>query len=192
LKGSPVGKLTVSGMGIEESEILIDGKVACPTGPCLKSVPEGSHEISVRRSGYKSYSRRIVITPKTETTIKVQQAPKPGRGDAVVAYVLTAAFGGGGIYLGTQAKNLKADLQNEINAGNPPVDNNDPRFLRGKIYAISADGCFAIAGITFLTAVYYTFRDKGPPTRAQIDVHAFALQPQIGPTYAGLGMEARF
>jgi len=192
LKGSPVGKLTVSGMGIEESEILIDGKVACPTGPCLKSVPEGSHEVMVRRSGYKSYSRKIVITPKTETTIKVQQAQKPGRGDAVVAYVLTAAFAGGGIYLGSQSKTIKEDLQKEIDAGMPPVDNNDPRFLRGKIYAIAADGCFAIAGITLLTAVYYTLRDKGPPTRAQIDVHAFAVKPQIGPTYAGLGWEGRF
>ncbi|HEY5926118.1 MAG TPA: PEGA domain-containing protein [Kofleriaceae bacterium] len=192
LKGSPVGKLVVSGMGIEESEVLIDGKVVCPQGPCLRSVPEGSHEITVRRSGYKTYSRKIVITPKTETTIRVQAAPKPGRTDAVVAYVLTAAFAGGGIYLGTQAKGLKTDLQSEIDAGSPPVDNNDPRFLRGKIYAIAADGCFAIAGVTLLTALYYTFRDKGPASRASIDVHAIAVQPQIGPTYAGLGMEARF
>ncbi|HEY5944324.1 MAG TPA: PEGA domain-containing protein [Kofleriaceae bacterium] len=192
LKGSPVGKLTVSGMGIEESQVLIDGQVACPTGPCLKSVPEGSHEITVKRSGYKTYSRKIVITPKTETTVKVQQAPKPGRGDAVVAYVLTAAFGGGAIYLGTQSKNIKSELQKDIDAGMPPVDNNDPRFLRGKVYAIAADGCFAIAGITFLTAIYYTLRDKGPPTRAQIDVHALALQPQVGATYAGLGLGGSF
>jgi hypothetical protein len=192
LKGSPVGKLTVSGMGIDESKVLVDGKVVCPTGPCLTSVPEGSHEITVKRDGYKTYSRRITITAKTETTIKVQQAQKPGRGDAIVAYVLTAAFGGGGIYLGMQAKNLKTELQDDIAKGMPPVDNNDPRFLRGKIYSIAADGCFAVAGITLLTAVYYTFRDKGPPTRASIDVHTLALQPQIGPTYAGLGMEARW
>ena len=101
-------------------------------------------------------------------------------------------FGGGGIYLGTQAKNLKSELQDDIGAGMPPIDNNDPRFLRGKIYSIAADGCFAIAGVTLLTAVYYTFRDKGPPSRASIDVHTLALQPQIGPTYAGLGMEARW
>jgi len=192
LKGSPVGKLAVSGMGIEDSKVYVDGKIACQTGPCFVSVPEGGHDIAVKRDGYKTYSRRIVITPKTETAIKVQQAPKPSRTDAVVAYVLTAAFAGGGVYLGTQAKNLKSDLQNEIDAGNPPVDNNDPRFLKGKIYAIAADGCFAIAGITFLTAVYYTFRDKGPPTRALIDVRALAVRPHVGPTYAGLGMEASF
>jgi hypothetical protein len=192
LKGSPVGRLVVAGMGIDDSEILLDGNVLCPTGPCVKMVPEGSHEITVRRDGYKTYSKRLVITPKTETTIKVQQIQKPGRGDAIVAYVITALFGGGGIYLGTQAKSLKEDLQKEIDAGMPPVDNHDPRFTRGKIYAIAADGCFAIAGVTLLTAIYYTFRDKGPPSRASIDVHTLALQPQLGPSYAGLGMEARF
>jgi hypothetical protein len=192
LKGSPVGKLTVTGMGIDESKIYVDGKVLCEQGPCLKSVTEGSHEITIKRDGYKTYSKRIVITPKTETTVKVQQAQKPGRGDAIVAYVLTAAFGGAAIYLGTQSENIKTELQDEIAAGMPPVDNNDPRFTRGKIYAIAADGAFAIAGVTLLTAIYYTFRDKGPPTRAQIDVRALALQPQIGPTYAGVGMEARW
>ncbi len=192
LKGSPVGRLTVGGIGIEESQVLVDGKVVCPQGPCLTNVPEGSHEITVRRDGYKEYSKRIVITPKTETSIKVQQQPKPGRGDAIVAYVVAAAFGGGGIYLGTQAKNLKADLESEIAAGDPPVDNNDPRFLRGKIYAIAADGAFAVAGVSLLFAVYYTFRDKGPPTRALIDVKSMALQPQVGPTYAGLGLGGSF
>jgi hypothetical protein len=192
LKGSPVGKLTVTGMGIEDSRISIDGQTACEPGPCLKNVPEGPHTITVSRDGFKTYSRRIVIAPKTETTIKVQQAEKPGRGDAITAYVVAAIFGGAGIYAGTQANSIRDDLETDIDAGMPPVDNNDPRFLKGKIYAIAADGCFAIGGIALLTAVYYTFRDKGPPSRASIDVRALALTPQLGPTYAGLGMEANF
>lgn len=192
LKGSPIGKLAVTGMGIEDSRISVDGKVACDPGPCLKNVPEGSHVVEVTREGYKPYRRRLVIAPKTETTIKVQQAPKPGRGDAIAAYVVAGLFGGAGIYLGTQSKSIKEELQTDINAGMPPVDNNDPRFLRGKVFAIAADGCFAIGGIALLTAVYYTFRDKGPPTRASIDVRALAVRPQVGPTYAGLGMEANF
>lgn len=192
LAGSPVGKLTVTGMGIEDSQVLVDGKVVCPTGPCLTSVPEGSRVIEVRRDGYKPYRKRIQITAKTETTIKVQQAPTPGRGDAIVAYVFAGIFGGAAAYLGTQSKNIKDELSAEIAAGMPPVDNNDSRFLKGKIYAISADACFAVGGIALLTAVYYTFRDKGPPTRASIDVRTLALTPQIGPTFAGLGMEARW
>jgi len=192
LKGTPVGKLVVSGMGIEDSQILIDGAVACESGPCIKNLPEGGHDVEVKRDGYKTYSRRITVRAKTETSVKVQQAKAPGRSDAVVAYVIAAIFGGGGIYLGLQAKNLKTDLQADIDAGMPPVDNNDPRFLRGKIYSIAADGCFAIGGIALATAIWYTFRDKGPPTRAQIDVHTFAVMPQLGPTYAGVGMETRW
>ncbi len=191
LSGSPVGKLTVGGIGIEDSKILLDGEVLCEQGPCLKSVQQGSHVVEVRREGFKTYKRRIQIVAKTETTIKVQQAPSPGRGDAIVAYVFAGIFGGAGAYLGTQSNKLRDELRADI-SGSPPIDNNDPRFLRGKIFAISADACFAFGGIAFLTAVYYTFRDKGPPTRAQIDVRALALTPQFNSTFAGIGMEGRF
>jgi hypothetical protein len=191
LSGSPVGKLTVGGIGIEDSRILIDGQVLCEQGPCLKSVPEGSHVIEVSRDGFKTYKRRIQITAKTETTIKVTQAPAPGRGDAIVAYVFAGIFGGAAAYLGTRANTLHDDLKADISSS-PPIDNNDPRFLRGKIFAISADACFAFGGIALLTAVYYTFRDKGPPTTAQIDVRTLALTPQFNSNFAGIGMEGRF
>ena len=107
---------------------------------------------------------------------------------AIVAGVLALGFGGGGVFLGLQAKNLKSDLQKEIDAGTLPPDSNDPRFTRGKIFAIAADATFAIAGITALTAIYYTFREKGAPSTGLIDVRALALRPEIGPGYAGLGM----
>jgi hypothetical protein len=61
--------------------------------------------------------------------------------------------------------------------------------VKGKIFAIAADVTFAIAGVTALTAIYYTFRDKGQPSTGLIDVRAMALSPQIGPGYAGVGME---
>ena len=40
-----------------------------------------------------------------------------------------------------------------------------------------------------LAAVYYTFRDKGAPSTAQLDVRALALTPAIGREYDGLQME---
>ena len=76
----------------------------------LRSVPQGDHEITVTRPGYKPYSRRITIEAKTETSMKVTLAPTPSRSDAVVAYVIAAVFGGGGIYFGTQANKLHDDL----------------------------------------------------------------------------------
>ncbi len=192
LKGAPVGKINVIGLGIEDSTVYIDGVVACERGPCLKAMQQGDHVVTVTRPGFKSYTRRVTIQAKTEMAIKVGLAPRPSRADAVVAYVLAAGFGAGGIFLGLQANKYRDQLKDGIARGNPPIDSNDPRFTKGKIFAIAADATFVVAGITALTAVYYTFRDKGAPSTALIDVRALALQPQIGPGYAGLGMEAHW
>jgi hypothetical protein len=192
LKGSPLGRLDVVGLGIEDSRIELDGKELCDHGPCIKNVPEGDHTLTVTRSGYKPYTRRITIQQRQETSVKLYQAPEQGHKDAIVAYALTAAFAGVGVWAGLQASGLHDDLQKEIDAGMPPPDSNDPRFLRGKIYSIGADAAFALAGVSAITAIYYTFREKGPPTKAQIDARALALQPEVGAHYAGLGMEVHW
>ena len=192
LKGTPVGKLAVTGMGIEDSTISVDGKVLCERGPCLRSVPEGDHLVSVSRPGFKPYTRKITIEAKTETSVKVALVPTPSRSDAVVAYVLTGVFLGGGIFAGVEANNLHDQLQKEIAAGNPPPASDDPRFLRGKIYAIAADGAFAISAIAAATAIYYTLRDKGPPSTALIDAKSIAVLPEVSSQYAGLGMEVHW
>jgi hypothetical protein len=192
LKGSPLGRLDVIGLGIEDSKIILDGKELCDHGPCIKNVPEGDHTLTVTRPGFKSYTKRITIQQKQETSVKMYQAPEASRTDAIVAYVLTGVFAGAGIYAGLQASSLHDDLNKEIAAGMPPPDSNDPRFLKGKIYSIGADTAFALAGISAITAIYYTVRDKGAPTRAQIDARALALQPEVGAHYAGLGMEVHW
>ncbi len=198
LSGDPVGKLDVRGYGIEDATIYVDGKVLCERGPCLKSVREGSHEVSVRRDGYKAYTRRITIAAKTETTIKVGLAKEPSRSDAVVAYVLAGAFIGGGAYFGLRANSIRDELKKDIEAGTPPVDSGDPRLgwgfslNNGKFNTVVADSLFVIGGVTALTAIYYTFRDKGAPSTALVDVRALALTPSVGPTYAGLNMEVRW
>jgi len=188
LKGSPVGKLNITGLGIEDATISVDGKVLCERGPCLKSLQQGEHTVTVTRQGYKPYSRRLVIQAKTETQVRIALSPTPSRSDAIVAYILAAGFGGGGIVLGLQSNKYDDDLKKEIAAGHPPPDSNDPRFTKGKIFAIAADAAYAVAGVTLLTAVYYTFREKGAPSTGLIDVRALALRPEIGPGYAGLGM----
>jgi hypothetical protein len=96
------------------------------------------------------------------------------------------------VFLGLQANKYRDDLKKEIAAGNPPPDSNDPRVTKGKIFAIAADATFVVAGITALTAVYYTFRDKGAPSTGLVDVRALALVPEIGPGYAGIGMGVRW
>jgi hypothetical protein len=192
LKGSPVGKLDVVGLGIEDSQIIVDGHMLCERGPCLKGLPQGDHDVLVQRPGYKPYHRRITLQAKTHTGIRTTLQPVPSRSDAVVAYVLAVGFGGAGIYLGLQANDLDKQLKDAIAKGDPPPNSNDPRFLRGKIYAIAADSAFAIAGITALTAIYYTFRDKGPPSTGLIEVNALGFSPTVGPDFAGVAMGGHF
>lgn len=192
IKGTPVGKLAVGGSGIEDSTILVDGKVLCERGPCNRSVPQGDHVVSVTREGYKPYERRITIESKTETQIKVTLAPKPSRSDAVVAYVVGGVFLGVGIWAGLEANHIHDDLDKQISANNPPPASNDSRFLKGKLYAIGADAAFAISAVTLGTAIYYTFRDKGAPSTALIDAKSVTLLPEVGPTYAGMGMEVHW
>jgi hypothetical protein len=192
LKGNPVGKLEILGPTTSDETMYVDGKMACERGPCLRDIPEGDHTILVKKPGAKPYSRRVNIQAKTETSIRTNLAPEPGRGDAIAAYVLAGVFGGAGIYLGLQSNHLHDQLKTDIAAGTPPVDDNDPRFFRGKVYAWAADGGFAVGGVFLLTAVYYTFRDKGAPSTGLIDVRALALSPEVGPNYAGLAAGGHF
>jgi hypothetical protein len=198
LNGGPVGKLNINGYGVESAAIYVDGKLLCERGPCLKSVREGSHEVSIRRDGYKSYTRTIQVVAKTETSVKVALAKSPSRTDAIVAYVVAGAFAGGGIYFGLESNKIQDSLKKDIAAGNPPVDNNDPRLgwrfglNNGKFNAVMADSMFAVASVTALVAVYYTFRDKGAPSTALVDVRALSVTPTVGPAYAGLNMEVRW
>ena len=194
LKGAPVGKLNIVGLGIEDATIFVDGKVLCQRGPCLKSVKQGDHIVTVSRDGYKPYTRRVNIQAKTETQIKVGLAKKPGRSDAQSSRTSSRPeFGGGAAYyLGTQSNKIRDEMKSYFANGTPPPDTNDPRLTKGKIYAIAADATMAVAGITAITAIYYTFRDKGAASTGLIDVRALAFEPQIGTNYAGIGMEGHF
>jgi tetratricopeptide (TPR) repeat protein len=189
LKGSPVGYLAVSGAGIENSAVYLDGKVLCKTGPCRMPVTQGKHRVTIKRSGYKPYTRTVTVQPKTEQALKVDLAKKPGRSDAVWAYIFSATFAAGGVFASLQSKSIYDELNDEIAAASPPPDSEDPRFTRGKLWTAGADVAYGLAGITLLTAMYYTFRDKGPASKGALDVRAVALEPHIAPGYAGIGME---
>jgi hypothetical protein len=191
LKGSPLGQLDVVG-NVDEATILLDGKVLCEHGPCIRKVAEGEHKLVVMQSDRKTLTKMVNVQAKTDTTVKVYLAPQPGRSDAVVAYVFTGLFFAGGVYAGLQAQQLHDDLQTAIARASPPVDSNDPRFLRGKLYAIGADACYGMAAIMGLTAIYYTFRDKGSGSTGTTEIHEVSVRPAIGPSYAGLGMEVRW
>src|SRR5207249_469223 len=61
LKGSPLGQLDIVGNGIEDAEIMLDGKVLCARGPCIRKLTEGEHKLEVTRPEHKTYAKTIVI-----------------------------------------------------------------------------------------------------------------------------------
>ncbi|MEZ4364754.1 MAG: PEGA domain-containing protein [Kofleriaceae bacterium] len=196
LEGGAVGYLTVSGDGIQRATVYVDGELACERGPCRKGVRPGSHEVRVTRPGAKPYQRRLEIQENVETTVKVAFAPTPGRGDAIVTYVLSAVLAGGGVGLYLYGSGLQQDIDDETAAGTPPADD-DPRRNRAKYTRYGAYGAWGIAGVTLLTAIYYTFRDKGPPSAARVDNQAVArrgilrdleLRPEAAPGYGGVAL----
>ena len=88
LKGSPLGQLDVVGLGIEDSRHPARRQGAVRARPVPQErAARAITRSTVTRPGYKPYTKRITIQPKPETSVKMHQAPKPGRGDAVVAYV---------------------------------------------------------------------------------------------------------
>jgi hypothetical protein len=167
----------------------MDGRVICKGEPCRHATPPGKHTIAVQRSGYKPYHRTLHMQAGDDMTLSVKLAKDHGRSEAVWAYLFTAAFAGGGAYLSLQARDLYNELEAEINRGAPPPDSDDPRFPRGKLYTLGADVAYGLAGFTLLTAVYYTARDKGPPSKGSLDMLPVTIAPHIAPEYAGIDME---
>ncbi|HUS63754.1 MAG TPA: PEGA domain-containing protein [Kofleriaceae bacterium] len=210
LQGAPVAYLDVRGQDVEKVKIYVDGKVLCERGPCREPVPAGPHTIQVKRGGFKTYTADVDVQSKTQMTLRARLAEEPSRMDAVVMYIVSAAFLGGGIWAGLKANSIEDEIQKDIDAGEPPPDEDDGRFTRGKIYAISADAALGVGGITLLMAVYYTFRDKGAASTGQIEIERLGatsrreraplplvaprvrVEPQLGPDFAGLGMEVRW
>jgi len=191
LTGGEVGYINVRGREVEKIQLYVDGEKVCD-GPCRWPVAEGAHTVKISRSGYKSYSRTVDVRQKTETTIRPDLAAKPSRADAIWAYVFATAFTGGGIYLGMRANDLEDEIAADIAAGNPPPDQEDSRFFRGKLFSIGADAAYTLGAATFMAAIYYTFRDKGRPSTATTDVSSIAITPTITPDYAGFGAEVRW
>lgn len=204
LKGNPVGYLNIRGEGVEKVSVYMDGKVLCARGPCRMPVPQGAHSVTIQRPGFKPYTTSLDMQAKTEVTMRARLAPEPSRTDAIVAYAASAVFLGGGIWAGLKAKSLKDELNEDPGQGGQPPDDDDPRILRGKIYSIAADAALGIGALSLGLAVYYTFRDKGADSTGSTDVRALtagkrpperprvAWEPQVGPGYAGVGMEVRW
>ena len=177
LRGAPVGYLNIRGANLERARVLVDGAVVCEKGPCRTPVREGKHTIVVARSGWKPYRARLELQAKTELTVTPALAKRPGRTDAVVAYIFTGLLAGGATGAYFYAKGLKVD---------------DSMYDQRTNIKYGAYAGWGLAGVVGLSAIYYTFRDKGPPSTGTVDVKALAFTPTVGSGYAGLTVGGGF
>jgi tetratricopeptide (TPR) repeat protein len=190
LKGSPVGYLQVRG-DVDKAEVWVDGKLLCKSGPCRKPVKGGEHTVEIRREDYKSYEKTVNLQPKTEVTITPRLAEKPSRVDAIIAYTISAAFIGTGIWAGMEAKDLKKEndaTQEMFEMGLLPEGPSDTDKNKEKGFRVGSYVAYGCGAVSLATAIWYTFREKGPPSTGSTDVKQVAITPEFSPEYAGLGM----
>ncbi|MBK9035457.1 MAG: PEGA domain-containing protein [Myxococcales bacterium] len=177
LRGAPVGYLNIRGANLDRAKVKVDGAVVCERGPCRTPVREGKRTIVVSRSGFKPYRARLELQAKTELTVTPNLVKRPGRTDAVVAYIFTAILAGGATGAYIYANGLKVD---------------DSLYDKRDYVKYGAYGGWGLAGVVGLSAIYYTFRDKGPPSTGTVDVKALALTPTVGSDFAGLSVGGGF
>jgi hypothetical protein len=185
------GWIDLSGRQVKGAKVKIDGKTVC-RAPCKAvKVPAGGRVLTVKRDGYKPLKKLVRIEKGGRTRIRAKLAKKPSRVSAYVSYGFAALSLGGAIFAAVQSENVKDDIQKDLDA-NLPVTNKDPRYQKGKIYSIVANGLFGVAAIAAAFGLYYTFRDTGPDSSATFSIKGVSVTPQVGPGTVAVQGRLRF
>jgi len=189
LQPSQKGWVAINGRGVSGGRLIVDDKFACAT-PCRAEVTPGKHEVRVEKDGMEDYQADIDVPRGVETSIEVQMSPRPPRTRAISTAVVAAVLIGAGAYVGHLSQSNHDAIQNDINNG-VLVDNNDSRFLRGKIEAIGADVLYGVGAIVAVTAVFGLFA-HGPDSTGTSDHKQISFSPTMGPQGGGLSLWGRF
>jgi hypothetical protein len=189
MQPSQAGWIAITGRTTEGGRLMVDGKLGCAT-PCRAEVPPGKHKILVEKKGMEDYETDVELGRGVETSIEVQMSSRPPRTRAISTTIVTLVFLGAGAYVGHLSQQAKDGLQSDIN-NHVLVDNNDPRFLRGKVEAIGADVLYGLGAIVAATAVYALF-EHGPDSTGVAEHKSISFAPVFGPDGAGLAFSGRF
>jgi len=148
-----------------DSKIYVDEKLF-GTAPLEFEVPPGIHKLEVVAKGMKNYNTDVEVKRGRQTKILVRMNPTPSRTSAWVSLGFsTALFVGGGI-AGYMA--LKIDDELESSRNNGRLTNDDPRILRGFLWALGADLAFGVGTIVGSLCIYYFLRDPLPPSEGKL------------------------
>src|SRR6185436_18297102 len=150
LEKSNSGFVSIVGREAKGGQLFVDGKRACAT-PCRTEVPPGKRKVVVEKDGKEDYEAEVDVGQTTETTIDIQFSDRPPRTRAISTAVTAAVILAGAVYVGSLAKKNQDGLNAELPGSR--LDNDDPRFLRGKIEAIGADVLFGFGAIVGISAI---------------------------------------
>ena len=189
MQPSQKGWVTISGRGVSGGRLIVDDKFACAT-PCRTEVSPGKHEIVVEKNGMEDYESDIDVPRGVDTTIEVQMSARPPRTRAITTAVVAALLIGGGAYVGHLSQQNQDAIQADINSG-VLVDNDDSRFLRGKIEAIGANVLYGVGAIVAVTAVFGFFA-HGPDSTGVADSKKISFSPTMAPGGGGFSLWGQF
>jgi hypothetical protein len=181
--------VAINGRGVSGGRLIVDDKFACAT-PCRTEVTPGKHAVVVEKNGMEDYEADIDVPRGVETSVEVQMSPRPPRTRAISTAVVAAVLIGAGAYVGHLSQSNHDAIQNDINNG-VLVDNNDSRFLRGKVEAIGANVLYGVGAIVAVTALFGLFA-HGPDSTGTADHKQISFSPTMGPEGGGLSLWGRF
>jgi hypothetical protein len=189
MQPSQSGWITITGRTTAGGRLLIDEKLACAT-PCRAEIAPGKHKVLVEKKGMEDYETDLELGRGIETSIEVQMSPRPPRTRAISTSIVALVFIGAGAYVGHLSQQAKDGLNSDI-ANHQLIDNNDPRFLRGKVEAIGADVLYGLGAIIAVTAVYGLL-EHGPDSTGVAEHKTISFAPVFGPDGAGLAFSGSF
>jgi hypothetical protein len=192
LKKVGYGWMDLSGMNVRGAKVKIDGKTVCKA-PCkaVKVPAGGGRVLTVKRDGYKPLKKIVRVEKGGRTQVRAKLISEPSRVSAWVTFGFAAATLGGAIYCAVSAKSLEDDIDKDLK-NNVLISNKDPRYRKGKIYAIVADGLFGVTAIAAAVGLYYMFRNPGPKSSATFKIKGVSVLPQVGPHSVALNTQLRF
>jgi tetratricopeptide (TPR) repeat protein len=165
-----VGALRI-GSNVNGTQITLDGK---PVGEYLDSKPPleisdltaGKHFLRLTAKGRKTLETEVEIPKGQALPVTAHLVVLPPRGAAWTQAIISGVLLGGGIYLGLESNRLYDDLKTDRK--HHTLANDDPRALRGMIYAIGADVTFLGAAVFGGLSTYNFLSDPLPPSRLVI------------------------
>ena len=144
-------------------EVAVDGK---PLGtyragsPLEIELSSGRHQVTASADGRKDLSAEFEVPRGQVIPIDLVMMPTTPRGAAWTQAAVSVAFLGGGYVLGMQSDKVYDAIVDD--ADNGTLTEDDDRYTKGKIYAISSTASYGVAGALAVLSAYNFIKDPTP------------------------------